>query len=65
MKKYRILYRMTEQPNSPAVRSEEYEADTWRVDSDLVCLYRKERDGHEERVFEIPKSRIMRVFEVA
>jgi hypothetical protein len=65
MKKYRVLYRMSEQPESQAVRTQEVEADTWRVDSDLVCLYRKESDGHEERVFEVPKNRIMRVFEVA
>jgi hypothetical protein len=64
MKKYRVLYRLSEQPNSQMVKTEEVEADTWRVDSDLVCLYRHERDGHEERVWDVPKSRVVRINEV-
>ena len=64
MKKYRVLYRLSERRDNQMVKTEEVEADTWRVDSDLVCLYRRERDGHEERVLEVPKARVLRINEV-
>lgn len=63
MKKYRVTFRYTDQPNNSMVKTEEVEADVWRVDSELVCLYRRE-DGDEVRVFDVPKSRVMRIAEM-
>jgi hypothetical protein len=62
MKKYRVVYRPLEMPNT-GVRTEEVLADSWRVDVDRLCMYRK-LDGEEIRVFEIPKAAVTRIIEV-
>ena len=63
MKKFRVTFRFADKPNGSAVKTEEIEADAWRVDSDLVCLYRQGGEG-EVKVFDIPKSRVMRIAEL-
>ena len=65
MKKYRVMYRLSEHANDSAPRTEEVAADGWRVDPDagVVLLY-QEQDGKEERVFDIPKKLIMRIHEI-
>ncbi len=63
MKKYRVTFRHSDQPNASTVRTEEVEADAWRVDSELVCLYRQEGEA-EVKVFDVPKSRVMRIAEL-
>lgn len=62
MKKYRVVYRPLEMPNT-GTRTEEVLADSWRVDFDRLCMYRKQ-NGEEIRVFEIPKSAVTRIIEV-
>lgn len=63
MKKYRIVYRPYEQADDAAARSEEHYADGWRTDPENVYLYER-HDGQEFRVFDVPKSLIMRIHEV-
>ena len=63
MKRYRVTFRYSDQPNASTVKTEEVEADAWRVDSELVCLYRQEDEG-EVKVFGVPKSRVMRIAEL-
>lgn len=63
MRRYRVTFRYSDQPNASMVKTEEVEADVWRVDSDLVCLYRQEQEG-EVKVFDVPKSRVMRIAEI-
>ncbi len=63
MKRYRVTFRFSERPNNSLIKTEEVEADVWRVDEDLVCLY--QRDGEDEvKVFDVPKARVMRIAEV-
>jgi hypothetical protein len=66
MKKYRILYRPHEQAGEDQARTEEVYADGWRVDpgSEAVLLY-QQVGAQEVRVFDIPKSRFMRINEIA
>ena len=62
MKKYRITFKPVELDGRPA-KVEEVYADTWRVDSDLVVLLRRDNEG-ETMVFDVPKNNIMRIVEV-
>lgn len=62
MKKYRITFRPVELDGRPE-RVEEVYADTWRVDSDVVVLVRREGDT-EVRVFDVPKTNVKRIVEV-
>jgi hypothetical protein len=64
MKKYRVMYRITEQQTQAPGRTEEVYADGWKVDSDAVVLYQREADA-EVPVLDIPKTRIMRIQEVS
>jgi hypothetical protein len=65
MKKYRIMYR-PEERNQNEPRTEEVLADGWRVDphTDAVLLYQVV-GAQEIRVLDIPKSRFMRIHEIA
>jgi hypothetical protein len=63
MKKFRVVYRPFERANDSAARSEEHYADGWRTDVDSVYLYER-HNGEEVRVFDVPKSLIMRIHEV-
>ncbi len=63
MKKYRITFRFSDRPESSLTKTEEVYADAWRVDSDQVCLYRRDREG-EMKVFDVPRSRVTRIMEV-
>ena len=62
MKKYRVTFRPVELDGRPE-KVEEVYADTWRVDYDLVCLYRRE-GGEEVRVFDVPKTNVIRILEM-
>jgi hypothetical protein len=66
MKRYRVMYRPFDRADENLARTEEFEADGWRVDpdTDAVLLYQREAD-HEVGIFEIPKSRFMRINEIA
>ena len=44
MKKYRVMFRPTDNANDLSARTQEVYADGWRVDSDKVVLY-----AHETR----------------
>ena len=65
MKKYRVMYR-PEEHNEHEPRMEEVLADGWRVDHETqqVLLYQQVGAG-EIRVFDVPKSRFMRISEIA
>ena len=63
MKKYRVTFRISDRPHSSLMKTEEVYADAWRVDSDQVCLYRRDREG-EVTVFDVPRSRVTRILEV-
>ncbi len=62
MKKYRVTFKPEERDGRPP-KVEEVYADAWRVDSDLVVLLRREGDD-EVRVFDVPRTNIMRIVEV-
>jgi hypothetical protein len=65
MKRFRVMYRMTESANGSA-QTEEVYADGWRVDTDKVVLYQSA--GGEESdtpVFDVPKTRVMRIQEIS
>ena len=63
MKKYRVMYRPSEQANEVAARTEEVYADGWRVETDKVVLYAHEQDS-DILVLDIPKTRVMRIQEM-
>ncbi len=63
MKKFRVIYRPFERANDAASRTEEVYADGWRVDQEVVSLYLRQ-EGQEVPVFDVPKSRVMRIHEV-
>ncbi|HEY5640871.1 MAG TPA: hypothetical protein VIW01_12570 [Dehalococcoidia bacterium] len=66
MKRYRVMYRATESPNNGIARTEEVEADGWRVDTDKVVLYQNAAsNGGDTPVFDVPKSRVMRIQEIS
>ncbi len=62
MKKYRVVYRAPYRADAVS-KTEEVLADGWRVDQDLVLLYQRQ-DGQEVRVFDVPKTLIMRIHEI-
>lgn len=62
MKKYRVTFRPIEGPGAMP-KTEEVFADRWKVDEDLVVMYRRE-GGSEVKVWDIPKQSVMRVIEV-
>jgi hypothetical protein len=64
MKKYRVMYRPFEQAQAGQERTEEVYADGWRVEDENVTLYQKD-NGNEVHVLDIPKSRFMRINEIA
>ena len=64
MKKFRVMYRPTEQTPDGQERTEEVYADGWKVVDDQVMLYQKD-NGHEVHVMDIPKTRFMRINEIA
>ena len=63
MKKFRVVYRPFERADDAVARSEEHYADGWRTDPENVYLYER-HNGEEVRVFDVPKSRFMRIHEV-
>jgi hypothetical protein len=63
VKKYRVMYKPTENANELAVRTEEVYADGWRVETDKVVLYAHEQDA-DIMVFDVPKTRVMRIQEI-
>ena len=63
MKKYRVMYKPTENANEVAARTEEVYADGWRVETDKVVLYAHEQDS-DILVLDIPKTRVMRIQEI-
>lgn len=63
MKKYRVMYRPSERANDASAIAQEVYADGWRVDSDQVLLYKRD-EGGEIKVFDVPKTRIVRIMEV-
>ncbi|HUF54368.1 MAG TPA: hypothetical protein VMR52_11435 [Dehalococcoidia bacterium] len=67
MKRYRVMYRMTESANDAYARTEEVYADGWRVDTDKVVLFQTANGGQESDtpVFDIPKTRVMRIQEIS
>ncbi len=65
MKRYRVMYRATESANNETARTEEVEADGWRVETDKVVLYQSTAAGAGDRpVFDVPTSRVMRILEI-
>ena len=66
MKRYRVMYRVTGNPSIEMSRTEEVEADGWRVDTDKVVLYQSAAEGTADTpVFDVPKSRVMRIQEIS
>ncbi len=66
MKRYRVMYRATESANRETARTEEVEADGWRVDTDKVVLYQSAGAGADDTpVFDVPASRVMRIQELS
>jgi hypothetical protein len=63
MKKYRVMYRPHEQASDVSAKTEEVWADGWRVDFDKVVLFAHEQDS-DILVFDVPKTRVMRIQEV-
>ena len=66
MKRYRVMYRSTESAENEMARFEEVEADGWRVDSEKVVLFQQAEEGtNDTPVFDVPKSRVMRIQEIS
>lgn len=67
MKRYRVMYRMTENANDAYAQTEEIYADGWRVDTDKVVLYQSAGNGPDSdtAVFDVPKTRVMRIQEIS
>ena len=66
MKRYRVMYRETENAETETARTEEVEADGWRVDTDKVVLYQSAAAGVDDKpVFDVPTSRVMRILEIS
>lgn len=63
MKRYRVTFRPVEGAGAQP-KTEEVLADRWKVDEDLVVMYRNE-GGSEIKVWDIPKQSVVRVIEVA
>ena len=65
MKRYRVMYRLTDSASLEAERTEEVYADGWRVDADKVVLYQSAAAGADDTpVFDVPASRVMRIQEI-
>ncbi len=64
MKRYRVMYRVTGSPSVEMSRTEEVEADGWRVDTDKVVLYQSAAGASDTPVFDVPTSRVMRIQEL-
>ena len=65
MKRYRVMYRPNGSPSNELARTEEVEADGWRVDTDKVVLYQAAEAGADDTpVFDVPTSRVMRIQEI-
>ena len=62
MKRYRVTFRPTEAPGM-APKTEDVEADRWKVDEELVCLY-QHIEGDEVKVFDVPKRSVIKIIEV-
>jgi hypothetical protein len=62
MKKYRVTFRPYDGPGV-VPKTEVVEADRWKVEEDLVCLYKNEH-GTDIKVFDVPKQAVMKVIEV-
>ena len=62
MKKYRVMYHITDRQND-AGRTEEVCAAGWRVESDKVVLFSHDHDA-DIPVFDLPKARVMRIQEM-
>ena len=62
MKKYRVTYRPVDGPGV-ALKTEDVFADRWKVEQDLICLYRNE-EGADVSVFDVPKQSVMKIIEV-
>ncbi len=66
MKRYRVMYRANGSPSNEMPRTEEVEADGWRVDTDKVVLYQSAGAGADDKpVFDVPTSRVMRIQEIS
>ncbi len=64
MKRYRVMYRANGGPSNELARTEEVEADGWRVDTDKVVLYQSAAGASDTPVFDVPMSRVMRIQEL-
>ena len=66
MKRYRVMYRANGSPSNEMARTEEVEADGWRVDTDKVVLFQQAAAGADDTpVFDVPTSRVMRILEIS
>ena len=66
MKRYRVMYRLTDSASLDAERTEEVYADGWRVDADKVVLYQSVAAGAADTpVFDVPTSRVVRIQEIS
>jgi hypothetical protein len=65
MKRYRVVYRVTGSPSIEMSRTEEVDADGWRVDTDKVVLYQSETGADDTPVFDVPAARVMRIQELS
>ncbi len=65
MKRYRVMYRVTGNPSVEMSRTEEVDADGWRVDTDKVVLYQSATGASDTPVFDVPASRVMRIQELS
>ena len=63
MKKYRVMYKPSDRSGELSARTEEVYADGWRVDHENVVLFTHTAE-REDPVFDVPKSRIMRIQEI-
>ncbi len=63
MKTYRVTYRVSDNREDQFARTEHIWADGWRVERDAVLLYQRVGD-REVPVWDVPKTRIMRIHEI-
>ncbi len=64
MKRYRVMYRANGGPSNELARTEDVDADGWRVDTDKVVLYQSATGAADTPVFDVPTSRVMRIQEI-
>ena len=62
MKRYRVTFRPYDGPGVMP-KTEDVDADRWKVEQDLICLYRNE-EGDDVAVFDVPKQSVMKIIEV-